>query len=237
MTHLLRKALRGLGLDVTRHQDYPAEQRVRFMRATAVSLVLDVGAHTGEYATALRRAGYGGRIVSFEPLEGPFRELRQRCAQDPRWDCRRLALGERDGTVKIQVSGNVVSSSLLPMLPRHSDAAPDSRYVGDETVSMTTLDSLFDELIGARDRVALKLDVQGYEAQVLTGAPRTLSRTQIVEAELSLVPLYEGQATMCDIVEGMQADGFEIVWLERGFVDPQNGQTLQVDGIFRRIDA
>ena len=39
----------------------------------AVDCVFDVGAHVGEYSTSLRRAGYSGDIVSFEPVSGSFR--------------------------------------------------------------------------------------------------------------------------------------------------------------------
>ena len=200
LKHLLKRAFRALGVEVSRYRDIRGERRVGYMSKKGISLVLDVGAHTGEYARALRRSGYGGRIVSFEPLEAPFRELREQCARDPRWECRQLAIGERAARVEINVAGNVVSSSLLPMLPRHSDAAPESMYVARETADMTTLDSLFDELIGPDDRVAIKLDVQGYEDSVLEGAHRTLSCTHVLEAEISLVPLYEGQPPMCEII-------------------------------------
>jgi hypothetical protein len=123
------------------------------------------------------------------------------------------------------------------MLPRHAKAAPGSEYVGREVARMTTLDSLSDELIRSDDRVAVKLDVQGYEAEVIKGADRTLTRTKLVEAELSLVPLYEGQSTICEIVELLQANGFDLVLLERNFREMGTGFTLQVDGIFVRADV
>ena len=237
LKHLVKRAFRALGVEVSRYRDVGGERRVGYMRTTGISLVLDVGAHTGQYARKLRRSGYGGRIVSFEPLEAPFRELREQCARDPRWECRQLAIGERAATVEINVSGNEVSSSLLPMLPRHSEARPVSRYVSREMADMTTLDLLFDELIGLDDRVALKLDVQGYEDRVLEGAQRTLSCTHVLEAELSLVPLYEEQAPVCEIVQRIQAKGLGMVSLVTGMVDPRNDQILQIDGIFMRTGA
>ncbi len=66
-------------------------------------------------------------------------------------------------------------------------------YVGSLTVSLGRLDSLLPDLLDERDRVCLKLDVQGAEMQVLEGASGALDKIEAVEAELSVVPLYGGQ--------------------------------------------
>ena len=82
------------------------------------------------------------------------------------------------------------------------------------------------------DRVLLKIDVQGYEAQVLEGAPRTLAACRAVVTEMSLVPLYKGQMLVREMWDALVSAGFEAWSLEPGFRDPRTGRMLQIDGLF-----
>src|SRR4051794_21421474 len=70
----------------------------------SVNGVIDVGANTGEYATELREAGYGGEIVSLEPAAEAFAILKQRAEADPAWQVHQLALGRAPGEGRLQVA-------------------------------------------------------------------------------------------------------------------------------------
>jgi FkbM family methyltransferase len=64
----------------------------------------------------LRRFGYAGRIVSFEPASGPLRVLEKRARHDADWVTLPYALGAESATVTINVAANnAASSSVLPM--------------------------------------------------------------------------------------------------------------------------
>lgn len=228
--------LRRFGVDMVRYNaaNFADAMRSRLVTEEAITLVLDVGANGGQYAQELRRAGYAGRIVSFEPVRAAFDVLARSSSDDPLWSCRRLALGEADGQANINVSANLWSSSLLPMTQRHLCAAPDSRYVSAEPVTIRRLDSVSGELIHDDDRVLLKLDTQGYELPVLRGAGDVLTLVAAIEAEISLTPLYESQALLPDVLSELSSLGFRLVWLAPGFVDPSSGELLQLDAVFRR---
>jgi FkbM family methyltransferase len=206
------------------------DTRLRLLKEREVSLVLDVGANAGQYATRLRADGYRGRIISFEPLGAPYARLEAFAADDPNWETRRIALGAAAARKTINVSENSYSSSLLPICDVTVTAAPDARYVEEEEVEVVTLDSLD---IPAR-RNFLKIDVQGYELQVLRGANESLQRVLAVELELSLVPLYAGQALAPEICAFLREHGFVPLALEPEFSDPTTGELLQVNGLFVR---
>lgn len=197
-------------------------------------MVLDIGANAGHYGRELRSGGYGGRIISFEPLSDPFEALRRESDRDPQWRCLQLALGKSEGASTMNVAANqAASSSLLPMESWVREAAPEMAYIGTETVHVTRLDDAATPLMDAEDRVMLKLDVQGSELEVLRGGESTLGRAEVVETELSLVPLYEGQALWREALDYLQDAGFEVASLDPILHD-NDGRLLQMDGIFVR---
>lgn len=211
----------------------PALRRARLLPWRQIGLVLDVGANVGQYASKLRAAGYGGRIVSFEPLASAFTELSAAAANDPLWDCRPFALGAEAARMTLNVSGDREASSLLPMEPRHALHCPASAYVGTEPVEVRTLDSVASVEPGTRG-IYLKLDVQGYELSVLLGAERVLPWVELVEAELSLVPLYTGGPLYREVIDHLGAREFDLISVEGITEEPATGQMLQVNAVFAR---
>ncbi|MFX8373787.1 FkbM family methyltransferase, partial [Acinetobacter baumannii] len=89
--------------------------------------------------------------------------------------------------VDINISGNSYSSSILPMLPAHLSAAPESLYIGKAKTKVITLDSVFDEYRVNKEKVFLKIDTQGFEAEVLSGLSRNLRNITAVQLEMSIV--------------------------------------------------
>lgn len=209
-------------------------RRDRLLASRNISLVLDVGANSGQYASRLRSAGYTGRIVSFEPLTAAFSDLERNSAKDPKWEVRRLALGDTDGEAEINIAGNSYSSSLLEMGERHLQSAPESAYVGTEQILEAKLDSIWSEIPRDGEIVFMKLDVQGFEMAVLRGAKTSLEQVTGVQAELSLVPLYEGAPTYLELISYLGERGFRLAGLEAGHDDRETGEMLQADGIFIR---
>jgi FkbM family methyltransferase len=200
----------------------------------AVDVLFDVGANAGQYASAIRNWGYKGQIVSFEPVAAAFRELEVAAQNDPRWAVRHIGLGERGGEAEINVSAGTQASSVLPMAERHVDLFPQERYVGTERIRIETLDSASAEFLEPSACVAVKLDVQGYEMNVLRGGAELLRRASMVESEMDFVELYNGQAGFEQLVDILYEAGLRLASLEPGHVDTQTGALVWGDGIFVR---
>lgn len=234
--HSARTAVRRLGIDVSRYPvGMPEYQVARLLRHHRVDAVLDVGANTGQYAAALRAGGYDGRIESFEPIGELHRRLLRQCAGDLRWTAWHCALGEHAGPATINVAGNAgASSSLLPMLEQHVEAAPGAVYVRTERIEVNRLDALWERLAGPGERVFLKLDVQGFERHVLAGAGARVADCVGLQLEVSLVPLYEGGMLFREATDWAEDNGFALMQVLPGFTDGRSGRMLQCDMVLFR---
>lgn len=233
----VRQSINAMGFNLRRlsPSSDPALQLLQSINRFEVDLVLDVGANTGQFASALRSSGFRGELVSFEPLLEAHRELSRAAGRDAGWHIHpRCAIGDHDGEIEINIAKNSVSSSVLPMLEAHSSAAADSAYVGAEKVPIFKLNSVAPAYLGKSRRPFLKIDTQGFEWQVLDGASEILPKMQGIHCELSLVPLYEGQRLWMDMIRRIEKEGFKLWSIQQGFIDPHDGRTLQVDAVFMR---
>jgi FkbM family methyltransferase len=231
-----KRALRKGGFELSRYRPggtYLA-RRMERIAAESIDLVVDVGAHAGEFAHSLRHEGYDGRILSFEPQAQMFGRLCTASEGDRLWECRQEALGAAPDKMTLHISGNDgFSSSLLPMTEAHEHGEPTSAYVDAEEVTVNTLDTVLAEQPG--ERLFLKIDVQGHEAEALAGGATSLARCRMVELELGLIELYEGQPLFNEMVASLEQNGLAMVDVESGFNDSQTGRLLQVDAIFARL--
>jgi FkbM family methyltransferase len=239
MKELLRKAIHRMGWDVHRlsTSSNQAFQLKKSLDVINANLVFDIGANIGQFASGLRNVGYQGKIVSFEPLTSAREKLLKLHKGDQSWVVHeQCAIGDQDGQIEINIAGNSVSSSVLPMLESHSMAAVESAYVASEVVPIRQLDGIAHKYLEGNSNLFIKIDTQGYEWQVLDGARETLKHARGVLCEISLVPLYQGQRLWRDVIDRLEGDGFVLWALQQGFTDSHTGRSLQLDAIFLRQD-
>ena len=232
---LIKKLFNIFGLEVYRLQPHsdPGTQLIAAMNKVKTNIVLDIGANIGQFASEIRRKGYEGKIVSFEPVEYARKKLVKSSSKDPNWIVHeKTAIGNTNGFIDINISKNSVSSSILNMLDAHSDAETNSIYIGKEKTPISTLDSVANIYLDELSNCFLKVDTQGYEWQVLDGASSILKKSKGIICELSLVSLYDNQHLWIDIIQRLEKEGFILWSLIKGFTDKRDGRSLQVDGVF-----
>lgn len=230
---LVKRILELGGLSV--HRVARANPKASLLIDGGARTVLDVGANEGQYGGLIRRAGFSGPIVSFEPQSAAFAALERKISKDRLWTAYRCALGASDGEITLNIAENSESSSVLPMLELHSVNAPSSAYVATEQVRLRRLDDVLVES-AVTGPLHLKLDVQGFELNVLDGARAALEAAVSLELEMSFVPLYGGQASFDGLLDRVRSAGFEFYDVVPGF-RAKNGRLLQIDGLFLRSDS
>jgi FkbM family methyltransferase len=205
----IQRLVRALGFELRRLENANIEEQIikDVLKSTGAKIVLDVGANTGQWGDLVLESGFDGLLVSFEAVPSVHRVLaahaKKRSASWIIAPC--AALGSKTGRVEFNISANELSSSALPMLRQHEEAAPQSRYVNKQLVPVERLDAMAPKLLPPTGMLFLKVDTQGYEMEVLKGATGLLDRAVAIQLELSLVSLYEGAPTYLDMITLMES--------------------------------
>lgn len=208
------------------------------LRRLRIDCVLDVGANRGQFARRLRRLGFTGRIVSFEPVPHLVADLRRAAAGDPAWFVHARAVGERDGTAEINVVPGKMSSLLQPneFGQQWATKLQDTRT---ETVELCRLDAVFDEVTAglARPRVLLKLDTQGFDLPAFRGAGGPRPEVLALQSELAAVPIYADMPRMSEQLGEYEAAGFEVSNLVPVTRHRASMRVIELDVLMVRTDA
>jgi len=201
-------------------------------------LLLDVGGFIGTYGVEAREMGYKGEIISFEPIKATFEKLKSKADKDNKWSCQNIGFGAKSEDLTINVAGNFASSSLLGMHQNQKDLAPDAVYQRTETIKIKRLDEVITpEMAQQYQSIYLKIDVQGYELNVLAGATALLPYIKVIQAEISFVPLYEQGPLYNEVISKLDELGFELFTILTELKDPKDGRLMQGEGIFIRKPA
>jgi FkbM family methyltransferase len=215
-------------LKVSRIEILPPEIRAN------LKCVVDVGANIGEWSEGMVDLGQAKRIIAFEPIPDVFKLLQENTKTYPQIECRNLAVGSHTGEVVINVEEN--SNSLSSILPMRDEIRPIFGIVGDVprqvTVPLTTLDI---SLADVPEITLLKLDVQGYEPEVLAGAHATLQRTKALMIEIVYAPYYHGDVlfeTIHNLITSISP--LKLYGISEPGYHPVTGQPLWADAIYVR---
>lgn len=225
------RALRRRGLPLT---SYGALSRP-WLRDIGFRSILDVGANDGQFAAAAHAVFPDAAIYSFEPIPDCFAKLTKTMAGVPKFKAFDLGLGAASGEMQINRSDFSPSSSFRPMAGLHKSVYPHTAHSVPLTVRVETLDGVAKGLELA-EPLLLKMDVQGYEDQVLAGGGDTARRAAAIITEVSYETLYDGQPLFDAIYRSITGMGF----VYKGSLEQTEdnaGRALFADGIFVRMGA
>jgi FkbM family methyltransferase len=153
------------------------------------AIMFDVGAHVGETALALALEFPAASIHAFEPVQVCFNQLQKNCRNYKNVVCHPVALGDQNETRAIALRSNNVDCT-MNQVNRLADQNTPSEF--KEIITIQRIDDVCSQL--NIDQIAfLKIDVEGFELEVLRGANRMLKSQKIKNliAEVTFEPKSE----------------------------------------------
>ncbi len=187
--------------------------------------ILDVGAFLGEWTLEMHAIFPRASYLLVEPLpdkKSALATLSERLGA--RVIVENLLVGSRDAArIPFFVMGT--GSSVL------EERSSFPREIVD--IPMTTMDSLVAKH-DLRGEFFLKMDVQGYELEVLKGAPRTMEHTNFILLEASLLNYNKKAPLVGDLVHFLAQRDFVLFEICNTHRKDEDNVLFQVDLIFAR---
>lgn len=177
-----------------------------------ITTVFDVGANVGQYHDFLRQqVGFTGEVHSFEPQPQLAHLLQQRQTTDPAWEIHNFGLGSSNDELLLNVMArDTFSSFRQPLADVEQRFSASNTVVNDVVVPVRRLDDLFPAAVMRGKSCYLKIDTQGFDLEVLRGAPELLKLIKALQFELPIQRLYAEVPHYREMLEIVESMGFEI---------------------------
>lgn len=153
--------------------------------------IFDVGAYQGDFAQSCLRIWPNAKVACFEALEHRVNQLQQLASCN----------------LAMQVFPYLLGAENLEKVPLHQAETASSVLVEQIHQNfpvtfhpMRTVDQIVQEYFGDRSPDLLKLDVQGYELEVLKGAEKSLPQMKLLLAEVNLLNIHQNVPLLAELV-------------------------------------
>lgn len=196
--------------------------------------VIDVGGNLGQFTVASNKLFKEPVIYSFEPIPRCAQKIQNYADNLKNITVFPLAIGDEPGKVTLKINSHIQASSILPLATTHQNSFPNAKELESIEVEVKTLDNVLKTVV-FKPPVLLKIDTQGYEANVIRGAKETLQRVDYVLLEVSFKEMFKGELLFPELLKLMETYQFKFMrpvgWLN----DPISKEILQMDALFCRV--
>jgi FkbM family methyltransferase len=237
IVHKLAKLIRILQLSKSRHALFlhrvaSSVEHESLLKGLKLNFIVDIGANRGQFALIASEIFPNAYIHSFEPLKKPADRFERIFRNNTRVVLHRVALGNCASIKPMHVSKRDDSSSLLPITSLQEEVFPGTSETAIQNVKVDKLRNIIRPSEITRPSL-LKIDVQGYEFEVLEGCDDILENFDYIYIECSFLELYKNQILADEVIASLHDKNFRLVGTYNAVYDG-DGRSIQTDFLFTR---
>ncbi|MBD2201185.1 FkbM family methyltransferase [Calothrix sp. FACHB-168] len=187
------------------------------------SLVIDVGAYKGQWTKLFKDIFPESKILMIEGQDSKYNLLKEVCDSFSGEVIVEIALLGSLDDYKVRFCEMETGSSIF------EESSSFARKYSDKYLS--TIDSLLKKYPDFQKVDFLKIDVQGYELEILKGAKNLIKNTEFILMEVSLIPINKGCPLISDVMKFMNENNFVLLDF-CSQIRCQDGSLWQTDLLF-----
>lgn len=190
--------------------------------------IIDVGSNKGQFILLIEGLYKNKNIYSFEPIDEIFKKQKDFFQYKQNIYFFNFGIGSAKSTKDFYITNRKDSSSFLQVKDLKSD---DYKVKENRSTIIKTLDDVFTN-INLIKHILLKIDVQGYELEVLKGSKNLLKKIKYIIVETSQNKLYSNQPVKEDVIEFLNQNNF-VKHRENQPTKIKNYNIIQSDILFK----
>lgn len=204
-----------------------------FLNSVKLEQLIDVGASFGDFTFQALEIFPSLKVIAFEPIDKVFKSNKKRFENNQNVEIYNLALGNQDGEVSFNENDYSYSSSILELSDIHVN---EFKYTSKSTFTNVPIKKL--DCVVNGDKILkpllIKIDVQGFEKEVLLGGTEILKYADYLIIEVSFCELYIRQPLFEEINSLLSDLGFRYAGNLSQLISEDNERILQADALFLR---
>ena len=178
---------------------YHQRRILKFIKKLDIEYIIDVGAHKGEFLNSVLKLNCK-KIYCFEPQKEIFKTLHKNYKNNKKVELFNLGLSDKNAKLKFYInkltSTSTFSKSKKTFFRKFKNLIlnSDKNYLKSYYVKTKKLDQFF--ISKKKNNIFLKIDVEGFEFNVLKGAKKLLAnKVKYILVEKHFFKLYQNNST------------------------------------------
>lgn len=227
--YLIKNSYRRIWKDPQIHQDYI--WLYRFIDKDEDVRLIDIGGNSGYWSELFKEYFSTKKTIAFEPVEEMYNAYKERYIDDKSVIVFKFAVGEKSEKLEINVEANFTLTSFNYY--NNPKKNKNKLFIRKEMVEIKPLNFFLDEIFKPEEKLTtvLKIDVQGFEDNVLKGAIKILPKVDILILECSFFNEFKDKNPTFGFCAGLLNE-FDLFPVQFGTYNHYNGPIANERNVF-----